>query len=127
NVGDLVCEEDGGLAGGVSAADDGYRVGAAQPRFLMGCGVIHASPLQCLDSRNLQLAISRPGGEHDRPGADLAAVRQLEHMVPALGSQTGHLRRHEKAGTELPGLRACLLWPRSFVRHNAPSWSMRCL
>ncbi|TWH05932.1 DDE family transposase, partial [Rhodococcus rhodochrous J45] len=23
--------------------------------------------------------------------------------------------------------RACLLWSRSFVRHNAPSWSMRCL
>ena len=24
-------------------------------------------------------------------------------------------------------LRACLLWPRSFVRHNALPWSMRCL
>ncbi len=101
----MLGEEDGGLAGGVAATDDGYRVGAAYPCFLMRCGVVHACSFQRLDPPlNGQLAVPRPGGEHNGPGVHRPAVRQSEHMVPGLGSQTGHFCRHQDAGAELPGL-----------------------
>ena len=61
-------EENGGLAGGISAADDDDLFLLAELRFHERCAVVDALAFELLQIGNARLVILRAGGDDDGAG-----------------------------------------------------------
>ncbi|TWH09402.1 hypothetical protein L618_005700000120, partial [Rhodococcus rhodochrous J45] len=87
-------------------------------------------PSWCRDERHRRSRPDEPSSGPVLRSTDMAVraiVAARGHGPKALGAPAPGPATAGPAGNSPSLLRACLLWPRSFVRHNALPWSMRCL
>ena len=101
---DLAGEEDGGLAGGVAAADDHDLRPLAHLGLDGGRGVVDAAALEPLATLDAEPAVVGPGGDQQALGVDMVAAVEVEHRVPVVEGQARDLGRD---GRTRPNLLAC--------------------
>ena len=104
DLADLAGEVDGGLAGGVAAADDHDVRPAAHLRLDRSRGVVDAAALEPLAPLDAEQAIVGAGGDQQAPGRDRLAAVEVEHGMPLVERQAGDLRGDGQARAELVGL-----------------------
>jgi hypothetical protein len=101
--GDLLCvagKVDGGLPGGVGAADHENSLASHGPRLGHGGAVEDPRPQQRLQARDRQPPVADSGGDDDGPADRLAAVGQSEDAVGVAGPQAGRGLGVDKLGAE---------------------------
>ena len=97
-------EEDGGLAGGVAAADHHDLAPPAQLRLVRRRGVVDAAALEPLAPLDAQPAVVGPGGDQQALGRDRLAAVEVQHRVGVVERQAGDRRGDGQARAELVGL-----------------------
>ena len=78
-------EPDGGLTGGVAAADHGDSLGAAEPRLGWAGGVEDAHALVLGESLNRKAPVLRARRKHDRARGDLVIVFEPDEVTSVPG------------------------------------------
>jgi hypothetical protein len=87
----LARQEQGGLPGGVAAAEHGDPLAGAHAALGLGGGVVDAAArLQPVPALDLGPAVLGAGGQHHGPGGDLAAVGRLHHGPAVLDAALEH-------------------------------------
>ena len=81
-------EEDGGLAGGVAAADDHHLRPPAHLRLDGRRGVVDAAALELLAPFDAQQAVVGPGGDQQALGRDRLAAVEVQHRVGVVERQS---------------------------------------
>ena len=81
-------EEDGGLAGGVAAADDHDVRAPAHLRLVRRRGVVDAAALEPLAPLDAQPAVVGPGGDQQALGRDRLAAVEVQHRVAVVEGQS---------------------------------------
>src|SRR5690242_1272739 len=88
-------EVDGGLAGRVASPHD-EDISAFHGRgFGPSRAVIHTRAAQRLQAWHIEAAPGDSGGDNDRPGLDLAAVRRMQKTAGTADPKAGHLLADE--------------------------------
>jgi len=108
DLGRVLGEEDGRLAGGVAAAHQGHLGAAAHARLQRGRPVPDAAAFELVQPGHGGAAVARAGGDHHRAGAQAPAVgeqhAQLARVFLRAAVQRRHRRRDQGLGAELLGL-----------------------
>ena len=93
NFADLPGQEDGGLAGGVAAADDHHVRAPAHLRLVRGRGIVDAAALEPLAALDVQPAVVGPGGDQQALGDEVSppsswSTESLSNVRPVTGVGT---------------------------------------
>ena len=97
-------EKDRRLPGGVAAADHDHLLALAQAGFHRGGGVVDAVALEAVEVLQVELAVARAGGDHDRARAHPLAVVELERSTAGVAAQLHDTARHRERA---PNFCAC--------------------
>src|SRR5581483_4531922 len=98
-------EPDGGLTGGVAAADDGDAGAAAELRLGRPGGVEDAQPFELREPLDGRPPVLRARREHDRSCRNLAVLFEPDEVAPVARLERERAVRRRRAGAELPRLR----------------------
>jgi hypothetical protein len=101
----VVGEEDGGLAGGVSAADDEDLLADDVDGLIARGAVEHTAALELIHAFGVKSAPVHAGGQHDDAGGDAVAAVELHAVLVVLdGLQLLNAAGHHDLRAEAAGL-----------------------